>query len=50
MVSCNYVDGVHFSYQRYLVNQFREAFDVVGTPVRLVFRTRGERAEGDDDE
>jgi GTP-binding protein len=49
MISCNHVDGVHFSYQRYLVNQFREAFDVLGTPVRLVFRTRGERREEEED-
>jgi GTP-binding protein len=49
MISCNHVDGVHFSYQRYLVNQFRDAFDVLGTPVRLVFRTRGERREEEDE-
>lgn len=35
---CNHPDAVHFSYQRYLVNQFREHFDVEGTPIRLVFR------------
>lgn len=28
------------SYQRYLLNQFRAAFDLHGTPVRLVFRAR----------
>jgi GTP-binding protein len=42
MISCNHPDNVHFSYKRYLINQFREAFDVVGTPVRIVFRARGE--------
>lgn len=35
---CNHPDAVHFSYQRYLINQFREHFDVEGTPIRLVFR------------
>ena len=38
MVSCNDPDAIHFSYRRYLVNKFREAFTVQGTPVRLVFR------------
>jgi len=35
---CNHPDAVHFSYQRYLVNQFREHFELEGTPIRLVFR------------
>ena len=36
----NDVDGVHFSYRRYLINQLREAFDFGGAPVRLIFRRR----------
>ncbi len=32
--------AVHFSYQRYLENQLREAFGFLGTPLRLVFRER----------
>ena len=35
---CNHPEAVHFSYQRYLVNQFREKFGLEGTPIRLVFR------------
>lgn len=35
---CNYPDAVHFSYQRYLVNQFREKFDLIGTPIKLIFK------------
>jgi GTP-binding protein len=31
---------VHFSYQRYLENRIREAFDFAGTGIRLVFRAR----------
>ena len=31
---------VHFSYQRYLENQLREAFGFSGTPIRLHFRAR----------
>ncbi len=45
MVSCNYPDAIHFSYERFLVNQFREEFPVEGTPIRLVFRARGEKSE-----
>ena len=31
---------LHFSYQRYLENNIREAFGFAGTPLRLVFRPR----------
>jgi GTP-binding protein len=31
---------VHFSYQRFLENRFREANSYLGTPIRLVFRAR----------
>lgn len=34
-------DMVHFSYERYLENQLREAYEFPGTPLRLVFRQRG---------
>ena len=33
---------VHFSYHRYLESRLRQAFGFTGTPIRLVFRTRGE--------
>ncbi|MDQ3870573.1 MAG: ribosome biogenesis GTPase Der, partial [Chloroflexota bacterium] len=32
--------SVHFSYQRYLENQLRQAFGFAGTPIRLAFRNR----------
>ena len=32
--------SVHFSYQRYLENQIREAYGFDGTPIRLFFRER----------
>jgi GTP-binding protein len=31
---------VHFSYERYLRNQFRESFDFQGTPLHLIARKR----------
>ena len=40
VVFCNHPEGVHFSYQRYLVNQFREQFDFSETPVYLRFQQR----------
>jgi len=38
---------LHFSYQRYLANAFREAFDFEGVPLDIVARKRGERVEED---
>ena len=33
-------DLMHFSYQRYLENQIRAAFDFTGTPIKLISRKR----------
>ena len=33
----------HFSYQRYLINCFRNNFGLEGTPVRLIVREKGEK-------
>jgi GTP-binding protein len=35
---------LHFTYQRYLENQIRQAFGFEGTAIRLVFRGREERS------
>jgi GTP-binding protein len=35
---------VHFSYRRYLENRLRQAFGFAGTPLRLIFKTRGEQS------
>lgn len=37
---CNYPDSIHFSYERFLLNKFRESFALDKTPIRLVFRGR----------
>ncbi len=43
----NAPDGVHFSYQRYLVNRFREGLGLGQVPLRLAFRPRsGRKNEG----
>ena len=31
---------IHFSYQRYLQNRLRQVFGFIGTPVRLIFKTK----------
>jgi GTP-binding protein len=33
---------IHFSYRRFLENKLRQAFGFAGTPLRLVFKIRGE--------
>ncbi len=38
---------LHFSYQRYLMNIFREKFDLVGVPIDLSPRKRGQRVDDD---
>lgn len=41
---CNNKELFHFSYQRYIENQIREAFGLDGTPIRLLIRERGENS------
>jgi len=36
---------MHFSYARYLENQIREGFDFSGTPIKFVFREKGEKED-----
>lgn len=35
----------HFSYERYLINQLRKEFGLVGTPIRMIVREKGEKEE-----
>jgi len=37
---CNHPEGVHFSYKRYLINQFREQFEFTESPVYLRIQAR----------
>ena len=38
--------GIHFSYQRYLTNRFREGLGLDRVPVRLLFRERRRKKKG----
>jgi GTP-binding protein len=40
----NVATTFHFSYERFLLNQLRERFGFVGTPIRLQVRRRAKRA------
>src|SRR5437867_3136231 len=42
----NVATAFHFSYSRFILNQLRDAFGFVGSPIRLHVRRRG-RAKGD---
>ncbi len=41
---CNNKELFHFSYQRYIENQIRDAFGLDGTPIRFLVRERGENS------
>jgi len=40
IIFVNYPDSIHSSYERYLVNQFREQFGLNLIPIRIFFRRR----------
>lgn len=46
VIFTNQPDSIHFSYERYLINRFREAFGFNGTPLRLIFRGREKQDAG----
>jgi GTP-binding protein len=39
-LSLNHPVGLHFSYKRYLENQIRAEYGFLGTPIRLVTKSR----------
>ena len=45
VVIANFPKGIHFSYQRYLKNQFREGLGLDRIPIRLFFRERSGRTK-----
>lgn len=45
VVFVNNKELFHFSYERYLVNQLRKEFGLIGTPIRMIVREKGEKEE-----
>ena len=43
VIFTNRPEGIYFSYERYLMNRFREAFGFDGTPLKLMFRGRDKK-------
>lgn len=42
---CNDSKLFHYSYVRYLENRIREVFGLVGTPIRMIVRQKGEKED-----
>jgi GTP-binding protein len=40
VVFVNRPDNIHFSYERFLINQLREHFQLAFTPIKVVFRKK----------
>lgn len=45
VIFVNYPGGVHFSYERYLSNQLRDALRLDQTPIKLIFREKTGRID-----
>jgi GTPase len=43
IVMCSHPEDMPDSYRRYLVNGLREHFDMPGTPIRITFRSQGDK-------
>ncbi|MCG3173527.1 MAG: GTPase Der [Myxococcota bacterium] len=39
-IKTNYPKGVHFSYERYVINAIRKQFGLDGTPIKVVFKPK----------
>jgi GTP-binding protein len=40
LIYTNFPEGIHFSYERYLLNQLRASYGFSGVPIRLQFRKK----------
>jgi GTPase len=43
VISTNYPEGIHFSYERYLLNKMRGQFGFEGAPIRFLFRKKAKQ-------
>lgn len=46
VIFCNYPKGIHFSYLRYLINQFRTGLKLDNIPIRVLLRERQRKDYG----
>ena len=46
MFVVNNSERVHFSYERYMINQLRSEFGFEGAPIKVFFRARGKKEDG----
>ncbi len=46
MLFTNQTKPLHFSFQRFLENRLRDAFDFTGTPIRFMQRLKKREARG----
>jgi GTP-binding protein len=47
VIFTNVATSFHFSYERFLVNELRETFGFIGTPIRIHVRRRAEKVKGE---
>ena len=45
VIFCNDAKLFHFSYQRYIENQVRSTFGLMGTPIRITIRQKGDKED-----
>ena len=43
----NNAEQIHWGYARYLENRIREKYGFIGTPIKIVFRSRDEKDDRD---
>ncbi len=43
VIFVNDKEAVHFSYERYIENSLRTAFDFSGTPIKIIFRNKNDK-------
>ena len=44
VIFCNSIELFHYSYRRYIENCIRETFGFRGTPIRIILREKGDKA------
>lgn len=45
VIFCNRPEEIHFSYERYITNRIRDCLKLTHTPIKIIFRKRGESSK-----